>query len=386
MASIYGKRSENLSTERDGLSDEELAQVEQLEMMAAGDPRALAHSGGAGDESVSGSGTPPPADVPSHTAQPARAPAPASAPVESAAGAPGITLNVYGEERVITQEAANAFQSVYGDDWQARVQRDEAAEVRHRALADRERQLNEYHGSLDQYRDRVVNYATDHQIPGSGQPATTADPQDSPPATGVSQEELTAKVRDAMTVVYDGDLDRGTEAMVGLLTDVQQGPAQGRTPPSAEVAREAANLVRQDMREEERAEQQTAANQVFRDEFSTIYANPAMMSSAQSHMKQLIGNAANNGKTYEQLARETGQYMLESAATLVGAPTPPGGNTPPVTPASDELAGRRQLKARTPMRPGGNSQRAPLTEPEPPPPSGSDIVKQMRVGRNQPVV
>lgn len=380
MAAIYASRSDELRSQRDDLSEDELEQVELLESFAAGaGPEGSQENARVNAMVAEAQGNPvggePGTTQPARTAQPA-APG-ATAPPEGLSPETRFNLNVYGEERDLTWAEAQQL-----------LQQEVALGTRARAVSEHETTLRNYAKELEAWRDRIIEYAKRNGH-GEGQGAPAGSSTDAPPDQGARPTGIKPEtVREITRAILSGDEEQATEALVRFAADVSQGRADsGPTPPLDALAREVAPLVVGINREQQTAEvkeqQRQKANAVFRDEFADVMADPKAKKHAQAYMRQMLEDPDNAEKSYEDLARDVGAQMRAFHKTKPAGTPSPTTRTPSNSGPTD-LSTRRTVKRSLPVRPA-SAQSAPLSEPTPAPPDGSEVVRRMRESRGQPV-
>lgn len=346
-------------------------QVQRLDEFAGGQPPAPHDSTVADDQ--------PPA------ATTARAPAKAAAAQNSDGGEDGVKISVYGEEVTVSEDEVREAGI-------ATLQKERAAEYRLQEASKTESRLRKYHQDLDAYRDQLQ--AMEKKIrAGQKLDATDVATATAPPSTGatvtVDDAKLADAARKAAEAIYRGDPSETAQALKSLLADVAQG--RTATPPPVDVnavAAAAADMV--DERKEQRTaeERRTAVNKTFATEFKAVQDHPEAFLVAQARFNAMLADPSNEGRPWEELAREAGKAALHRYPEL--RPTPPSGgkgNEPPPAPApgavDDPLAQRRQLKRSTIVRPSSTSARAPAPQPQPVR-SNKQFIADLRAARGLP--
>lgn len=333
-------------------------------------------------------GTPPAAPQNSTTDEP-QAPAKAAAPAAAVDGAApageivdGIKLSVYGEELVVSEADVRAagIQT---------LQKERAAEYRLQEAAKTEARLRKYHEDLDAFKATLVDMQKNlraGKAPTAQDAATIAALPKGAPAA-VDDAKLADVARKAAEAIYRGDPAETAKALQSLLADVAQG--RTATPPPVDVnavAQAAADMV--DKRSETRTveEKRAAVNKAFATEFKAVNEHPEAFLVAQARFSAMLADPSNEGKPWEDIAREAGKAALHRYPELKSESpsnvTPPA-PTPAVTPPVDVLAQRRELKGRTVVRQPSTSARAPAPQP-PQPRSNKQYVADLRTSRGLP--
>lgn len=328
-------------------------QVQTLNQYATGEAPGAPHNSPPPNE-------PPAAQNNDNSAAPDQ---PAATPTADAGG-DGIRIKVYGEELVVSEDEVLAAGI-------ATLQKERGAEYRLQEAAKTESRLRKYHQELDAYRDRVKAMEQDlraGKTPSAADAAAAAAPPTSGATVTADESALAESARKAAEAIYRGDPAETAEALKSLLADVAKG--RTATPPPVDVkavAEAAADMVEQRTETRSAEERRQAVNQTFSSEFRDVTAHPEAFAVAQTKFNALLADPSNEGKPWEDLAREAGRAALHRYPELRSAPT--GGNEPPAPPAAktetvdQTLANRRAVKQRTVVRPSTTSARAPAPQP-----------------------
>lgn len=368
-AAIYDRHREQRAAEEAevaALPPEQQAQVDRMRLEAGVQPEPAAEP------------APAPQPTAAQPAQPPAQPAQPAAPEGVATTDELVTIRVYGQEQQVPhQEVVQAGIET--------LQKERAADARLERVATYEREVRQYHGDCDAYREELRRGNASAVSPGETAPPAPPDPGAPEPA--LSDDVL----QEVATDIYSGEPERTVEGLKKFAAGVVQGRGNA-TPPSVDEIAEAVvpraldAIVARDVEQE-----RVNANEVFRDEYADIHGNPDLMAVAQYRMGVLHEDPANEGRSMLDLAREVGAAVRQQYLPSQPSPaTQPGGQQPGPDPApqpavTDELAQRRLIKRET-VVPTSEAHVAQPKPAEPSYPSNSDYVKRMREERGQPPV
>jgi hypothetical protein len=204
-------------------------------------------------------------------------------------------------------------------------------------------------------------------------------PQYTPPAEQPKTPQFTPDaqaIRDAVRQIQFGDQDAAAEALQNLIVDVvaRSSVTQPYVDPEAIVQR-AATVAREQA-------QLATDSQVIRQEYSDIFEHPQRTMLAKMNVDAIRHRNTVTGKQQSDLDiyREAGNAVRD-AMNL----SRPGSENPQPSQAAPTVQSRQDVIERKRAAPRATQmvdRRAPAPE-TPRPPSGSDIVEQMRRSRGQ---